>query len=209
MTTPAPAPVTKASSTTGIAQWQTPALVVGIIGAVLCVIAWFIDPTEFYRAYLPGYLFWLQIAAGSLGVLMLQYITGGEWGILIRRPLGAAARTLMWMVVFFIPIAIGLRYIYPWMNHDLVAHDPTLLAKSGYLNPTGFLIRAAVYFAFWILWAWRIRFLSLRFYEDRSPYTDLSRRRWAGSGLPMIVLTLLFGERTEDAEKLVPSGVVQ
>jgi hypothetical protein len=177
---------------TGIGVWQTPALIVGVIGIIASAIGWFLDKQQFYRAYLPAYIFWFQIVAGALAVLMLQYVTGGEWGVLLRRPLGAAARTMIWMALFFVPIAAGVPYIYPWANHDLVAHDEVLQAKAGYLDWKWFVIRAAIYFAAWILWAWRIRFLSLRFYQDRSPYTELSRRRWAASGLPMIVLTLTF-----------------
>lgn len=179
-------------ASTGIARWQMPSLVVGILGLVLCAVGWFLSPEAFFRAYLPGYLFWFQIVVGALGVLCLQYVTGGEWGLLIRRPLGAAARTILVMAVLFLPIAFGLHHIYIWSNHDFVAHDPVMQAKSGYLNPRAFLIRATIYFALWILWAWRIRALSLKFYEDRSPYTDLARRRWAASGLPMIILTLTF-----------------
>lgn len=179
-------------SSTGIGRWQMPALIVGILGAIACGIGWFLDPQTFYRSYLSGYLFWFMIVAGSLGVLCLQYVTGGEWGVLIRRPLGAAARTTMWMVLLFIPIAIGMKSIYPWTDHAFVAHDEVLSGKTWYLNSESFLIRTAVYFAFWILWAWRIRVLSLRFYEDRSPYTDLSRRKWAASGLVMIVMTMTF-----------------
>jgi hypothetical protein len=184
----APAP----TITTGIARWQTPALIAGILGAIACVIGWFVDPATFFRSYLPSYIFWFQIVAGSLGVLCLQYVTGGEWGILIRRPLGAAARTIMWMVVLFIPIILGMKYLYIWTDRDVVAKDLVLSAKSGYLNTNGFLIRTAFYFALWILWAWRIRYLSLRFYEDRSPYTELSRRKWAASGLVMVVLSMSF-----------------
>jgi len=175
---------------TGIARWQMPALIVGILGAIGCAIGWFVDHDTFFRSYLPAYMFWFQIAAGSLGVLCLQYITGGEWGILIRRPLGAAARTMMWMLLLFIPIALGIPSLYIWSHGDVVAHDQVLQAKSGYLNPTHFLIRAGIYFLLWILWAWRIRYLSLRFYEDRSPFTELSRRRWAASGILLFCLTM-------------------
>lgn len=185
---------TPANSTTstGIATWQTPALIAGIIGTIACAIGYFIDPQTFFRSYLSGFLFWFSIVAGSLGVLCLQYVTGGEWGILIRRPLGAAARTTTWMIVFFIPVVLGMKYIYVWTDPAIVAHDAVLSGKTWYLNTGGFLIRAAVYFALWILWAWRIRYLSLRFYEDRSPYTELSRRKWAASGLVMIIMTLTF-----------------
>jgi hypothetical protein len=176
----------------GIARWQMPSLIAGIVGAVACIIGWVVNPTVFYRAYLPAYLFWFQIVVGALGVLLLQYVTGGEWGILIRRPLGAAARTIQWMAVLFLPIAFGMHAIYSWTDQSLVAHDKVLMAKSGYLNIQFFLVRAAFYFFCWILWAWRIRLLSVRFYSDRSPYTASSRQKWAASGLVMIALTLTF-----------------
>ena len=180
------------AESTGIARWQMPSLIVGILGLIACAIGWFINPVELFREYLPGYLFWFEIVVGALGVLLLQYITGGEWGILIRRPLGAAARTVGWMLVLFLPIAFGMHAIYSWTDPNVVAHDIVLQRKAGYLSINFFLIRAAFYFFCWILWAWRIRVLSLRFYEDRSPYTALSRQKWAASGLVMIVLTLSF-----------------
>ena len=187
-------PRTPPPTTTGIARWQGPALIAGIVGIALTAVGWFLDPKTAFRAYLPSYIFWFEIVAGSLAVLMLQYVTGGEWGLMIRRPLGASARTMLVMLVFFIPVALGMLwgYIYPWTDRALMAHDHVLSQKVSYLNPAAWLIRSAIYFALWILWAWRIRFLSLRFYEDRSPYTELSRRKWAASGLLMIVLTLTF-----------------
>lgn len=183
-----PAPTTS----TGVAQWQRPALIIGIIGLAASIVGWIIDPVGFYRAYLAGYIFWFLIAAGCLGVLMLQYITGGEWGLMIRRPLGAAARTMIWMFVLFIPIVIGMRALYPWMNVAWAQHEELVRPKLRYLNQWRYIISAVVYFALWILWAWRIRILSLQFYKDRSPYTDLSRRKWAASGIPMFVMTMTF-----------------
>lgn len=177
---------------TGIGRVQMPALVVGVIGLVGAGIGWSMNPTEFYRGWLPAFLFWLLISVGSLGVLMLQYVTGGEWGLLIRRPLGAAARTSWVFLLFLIPIIIGLPQVYSWADPAVVQGDLLLEAKQGYLNRTGWIIRTLVYFALWALWAWRVRVLSLQFYEDRAPETELKRRRWSASGLLMIVMTLTF-----------------
>ena len=180
------------SETTGIARFQIPALIIGVIGFIVTIAGWVMSSEAAFRAYLSSYLFWFQIVAGSLGVLCLQYITGGEWGILLRRPLGAAARTMIVMLILGIPIAFGASHIYPWTDLAFMNSDEALRLKQGYLNTKFWMIRAAVYFAFWIVWAWRIRILSLKFYEDRSPFTDLRRRRWAASGIPMFILTLTF-----------------
>jgi hypothetical protein len=180
------------SVSTGIARYQTPSLVAGIVGLLLSAVGFFVNRQEFFRAWLPSYIFWFSIAAGCLAVLMLQYVTGGEWGLMIRRPLGAAARTLMWMALFFVPIALGIRYLYPWADPAVLRHDPAIALKTSYLNWKRYLAFAVFFFAIWNLWAWRIRALSLSFYKDRSPYTELSRRKWSAAGLMMIVLTLTF-----------------
>ena len=174
---------------TGVARAQLPALVLGVVGMAGAIFGFVTNADAFYKAWLPAYLFWFLIAAGSLAVLMLQYVTGGEWGLMIRRPLGAAARTVPLFLLFGIPIAIGLPHIYEWARPEAL-QDHLLAQKQLWLNQRDWIIRALIYFALWSLWAWRIRVLSLRFYEDRSPYTELSRRKWSASGLLMIVLTL-------------------
>jgi hypothetical protein len=182
------------TESTGIAGLQTPALIAGIIGLALTALGYFVGggPAEAFRSYLPSYIFWFDIVAGSLAVLMLQYVTGGEWGLMIRRPAGAAARTMLVMAALFIPIIIGMRYIFPWADPAVMAHDPVLQAKSWWLSPKFFILRAAIYFGFWLFWAWKLKAISRKFEENRSPYLELSRRRWASSGLLMIVLTLTF-----------------
>jgi hypothetical protein len=187
-----PSTTSSTPTNTGVARWQTPALIIGIIGIVGSIAGFVLNQPEFFKAWVPPFIFWFLIAAGTLGILCLQYTTGGEWGVLIRRPLGAAARTLPLFLLFGLPIALGLQHIYPWANHDLVAHNELLQKKQFWLNPTGWGIRAILYFLVWALWAWRLRVLSLEFAKSRSPYTELSRRRWAASGLLMIVFTLTF-----------------
>src|SRR6185436_5522818 len=172
-----------AAPITGIARAQMPALIIGVLGIVAAAIGFFMNATEFYRAWLPAFIFWFLIAAGSIGVMCLQYVTGGEWGVLIRRPLGAASRTIPLFILFAIPLVLGLEHVYVWANHDVVAHDALLQKKQLYLNATSWIIRGLIYFGLWTLWAWRIRVLSLKFAEDRSPYTELSRRKWSASGL--------------------------
>lgn len=187
---PLPTSSTTTPQAAGIARVQMPALAVGVAGVVIAAIGYFTSAVEFYRAWLPAFIFWFLIAVGSLGILMLQYVTGGEWGVILRRPLGAAARTIPLFVLFGIPIAVGLPHIYIWANAEIVKNDHLLHLKEPWLNPTGWIVRALIYFAIWTLWAWRLRMLSRDFEQTRSPYKELSRRKWAAGGLLMIVLTL-------------------
>jgi hypothetical protein len=97
---------------------------------------WFTNAAEFYRAWLPAFIFWFLIAAGSIGVMCLQYVTGGEWGVLIRRPLGAASRTIR-VHPLRIPIVIGSSTSTSGRTTAVVAHDALLQQKQLWLNPSG------------------------------------------------------------------------
>lgn len=137
-------------STAIIARWQRTAVIVGGAGAVLCAAGAFIDTTQFFRSYLVGYLYWLGIALGCLGVSLLHNMTGGAWGRVTSAFLGAGIRTLPLLALLFVPIALGMTRLYVWSDPSVVAADEILRHKSAYLNVPAALLRAAVYFAIWI-----------------------------------------------------------
>ena len=64
------------------------------------------NPGQFFHSYLLAFLFWLAAALGGLALTMLQHMTGGNWGVVLRRIFEAAARTLPWMALLFVPIAL-------------------------------------------------------------------------------------------------------
>jgi hypothetical protein len=132
-------------------RWRTRALAVGIAGALLCAVGFFVSPFQFYRSYLWAYLYVVGLSVGPLAWLMLQYITGGNWGVVIRRPCEAAGRTLPLVALMFVPILIGIPNLYEWSHAAKVAADPDLQHKHLYLNLPFFVGRAAVYLGGWIL----------------------------------------------------------
>src|SRR5260370_25683279 len=88
------------------------ALLVSILGAVR-------SPGDFYQSYLMSFLLFLGLTVWSLGLAMLQHLTSGHWGIIIRRPLESATRTLPLMAVACRPTAIfGMYYLYSGHDHD-------------------------------------------------------------------------------------------
>ncbi len=130
------------------------ALGVGAVLLVVSAIGGFFDPGDFFRSYLMGFLFWLGISLGALGVVMLQYLTGGAWGVMTRRTLESATRTLPLIAVLFVPLALGMHYLYDWAHPDLVQKEYVLHHRAGYMNPTMFIVRAIAYFAIWIAMAY-------------------------------------------------------
>src|ERR1044071_239407 len=111
------------------------ALIVGVVFTVILLIGAFVDRSQFFHSYLVGFIFWTGITLGSLALLMLQHLTGGVWGLVIRRALEAATRTLPLILILFIPIIVGLKLIYPWTSSELMNSTEGLRQKISYLNP--------------------------------------------------------------------------
>lgn len=136
-----------------VGRFQQRALVVGVVFVLVLLGGAFVNIDQFFRAYLIGFVFWIGITLGCLGLLMLQYLTSGAWGMVIRRVLEAGTRTLPLMILLFIPLAFfGLSHIYHWVHPELItdaAARKIVEQKLPYLNPTFFWIRAGIYFVLW------------------------------------------------------------
>jgi len=130
----------------GMRQFGMIALVLGL---VLAVAGFFMSGIDrFYQAYLVAYTFWMGVILGAMALLMVQHLSGGVWGIVLRRPFEAAVRTLPVMTILFLPILFGMHSLYEW-THPEAANDPLIQAKAAYLNSTAFIVRQFIYFAIW------------------------------------------------------------
>src|SRR5258705_10664432 len=125
------------------------ALIFGVIFTVVLIVGAFIDREQFFHSYLVGFILWIGITLGSLALLMLQHLTGGAWGLVIRRVLEAATRTLPLMLILFIPVLAGVNHIYSWTGPAAIEQNPAPKKKGAhYLNTTIFTTRAPLYFSF-------------------------------------------------------------
>ncbi len=168
------------------------ALGVGVVLTALLLAGAMIDRIQFFHAYLVGFIFWAGITLGSLALLMLQHLTGGAWGVVIRRVLEASTRTLPLILLLFIPVVIGLKQIYPWMN-PAEMNSPVLQLKAAkFLNPSFFITRAAIYFALWSLLALLLNWLSLKQDRTADPKCGKQMRMLSGPGLGVFIITVTF-----------------
>lgn len=167
-------------------------LLIGAAGFAVMLVGLFLDTEQFYRSYLLGYSLWVGVALGCMGILMLQHLSGGAWGVVLRRILEAGTRTIPFMFVLFVPLLFGIRRLYPWADAQIVAADPLLQAKAAYLNPIGFTLRAVVYFAIWSGFATLLNRWSDA--QDRTKDTALVDRlgKLSGAGIALYVLTMTF-----------------
>jgi hypothetical protein len=167
------------------------ALLIGAGALVLCAVGFFINRDQFFRAWLIGYMLWLGIALGSMGLMMIHHLSGGAWGIVVRRVWEASSRTLPLLTVLFIPVVLGMNRLYPWTRPELMQGDEILLHKTTYLNPTFFIARAAFYFIGWNLIAWRMTALSRA--QDEGNLDATRSMQWlSGGGLVFLALSITF-----------------
>lgn len=169
---------------------RVPAFLLGSVFLAVWSVGALIDLPHALRAYLIGWLICLAIALGSMAILMLHHLTGGAWGYLIRRPAESAAMTLPLLALLFIPIAMGLRFVFPWARGGEVSDHALLQHRHLLFNRPSFLIRAAIYFAIWIFWAWRLRRLSLDHDRSANPTLLQRLRRYSASGLVLYFFTM-------------------
>ena len=171
---------------------QQRALIAGAVFTVLFAIGFFQNRDQFFQSYLFAFSFWAGISIGALALLMLQHLTGGGWGLVIRRVLEAATRTLPLVLILFVPIVLGAHRIYKWTDAHEVAEHPVLKEKSKYLNLPFFTVRAAIYFAIWLALAYFLNRWSLL--QDRTAdrkYTK-NMRVLSGPGMVLFVFTVSF-----------------
>ncbi len=168
---------------------------VGIVGAILCALGAFLDAPQFFYSYLMAVLFWLGISLGCLIWLLVHFLAGGRWSVMIRRLLEAGTMLVLPMALLFVPIFFGLGDLYLWSHAEIVAEDPILQHKAPYLNVTFFTARTVLYFALWIGLALLLRYWSVR--EDNAdafeqPEIWRRLRVLSGPGFLLYGLTITF-----------------
>lgn len=145
---------------------------------------------QFAFSYLTAFMYWLSLALGALFFVLTQFATRAGWSVLVRRLAETIAATLPVFALLFIPILLGMHTLYHhWLEPG---GDPMLLAKSGYLNETFFLVRTGIYFVAWSGLATYFYKHSTR--QDQSGDLEHTRKMQARSypGIAIFGLTVTF-----------------
>jgi hypothetical protein len=192
--------------TEGLATLRSRAMILAGVGIVGLGFGFLTRSPVIWQSYLIGYVFWMGITLGSLALLMVQYLSGGAWGMLSRRVFEAATRNIWLMLVLFLPIIWKLPSLYAWASpdpasvlqvtgEDAVRLQKAIATKAAYLNPTFFYLRTAMLFLVWgglivVLNRWS------KEQDDNAPRlpgpNDRRFRVLSGPGLVLYVLTVTF-----------------
>jgi len=163
------------------------------------------------RAYLMGYMTCFGFAGGGLCMLMLQYVTGGKWGLLLRRPIEAMSRTLWLVALMFLPIGIWMGHLYQWARYPTAATTADALAKGwitleqaltandkrGMLSPMSAWIQTGIVFAILLTFTYFLNKWSLERDADPLSGTQGSFDRWRIkfenlSGIGILIYVILL-----------------
>jgi hypothetical protein len=186
--------------------WRTRALVIGLVFSVISAGLAVADKSidHVLRAWLLGLMLTFGFAVGGLALLMLQYVTGGKWGLLLRRPLEAMSRTLPLVFAYWMVTSLTLRKLYLWA----AVKNVSMALKSGWineaqahaiefkrpmLNPMTYGATGLVCFTIWGFYAWRLNSLGLQ----RDAETLASTPEWikrmeniSGPGIVVYAITM-------------------
>jgi hypothetical protein len=182
------------------ARYQTRALIVGAVGVLVCLVGLFLPggPEHLLRSWLTAFMFWVGLAAGCMGVLMMTYMVGGWWGFIPRRILLSGAQNVYWMAICFLPLLIFSKKIYAWMTpefRDSLGPEKAHLWKfTSYLTQPRWSTWSILYFLIWMAMV----FLLTKWAAERnvSPGNDrqwrLKFQKLSAPGLVIYCLTMTF-----------------
>jgi hypothetical protein len=176
------------------------ALLVAAGGAVafiaLAVLHWLMHRDEgakqIFVSYLVGFNYWLGAALGGLVFLMLQYVTGGAWGLFLRRILEASASMVFVLAVLFVPLIFALPVVYEYGKWTPVPTEEKLHGKAIFLSAPAITAKAIVFFACWIGMTYLFRLWSKQ-QDEGADGRILQRCETLGApGIVLYALTITF-----------------
>jgi hypothetical protein len=190
--------------------WRTRALIVGVVFSVISAVLALLDHSidHVLRAWVLGMVLTFGWSVGGLALLMVQYCSGGKWGLLLRRPLEAMTRSLWVVFVYWIVVALSQSRLYQWANHAIVdndfklgritpdqveAIDHAIHFKHPMLNTGMFWIAGFVCFAIWAYYTWRLNGMGLRRDSDspaNTPWWIKKLENLSGPGIVVYSLTM-------------------
>jgi hypothetical protein len=165
---------------------------VAFVALALSVVGAMINPHQFSFSWLFAFAFFFTLCAGCLFWTIVHYATDAEWSVVVRRQLENIAVLLAVMAVFFLPILFLRHHLYEWMNIPL-GKEATLDSKRAYLNWNFFVVRAIIFFGFFVIASQLLRRFSVRQDKDGNPKFTIWLRKIAFASLPMFALFLSFG----------------
>ena len=183
-----------------LAKYRNIALGIGGIGVIVWAAGTYFNVEQGLRSWLLGFIFWGGITIGGIGITMLQYLTGGAWGVVIRRFVEAASRVLPVVFIMWLVLAWGTysHNLYEWSH--VPPDDITMIQRGAYQTPIWWIIRGVIYFVLFGVMVYLLNDWSAK--QDRSADHE-EAAKWLGkatafSGPTMVIYVIAITLATVD-----------
>jgi hypothetical protein len=176
--------------TAGIGRLQQRGLIAAVIGLVVGAIGAVMQPEQLAPSLLIGFWFVTGLSLGSLALLMLQHMTGGQWGMVSRRIYEAGARLLPMPALLFLVIVALAPKLYVWARPEGQAVH-AIAHRGAYQTVTWFAIRGLVFFAAWLFCSWNLNRWSAAQDRGEVAITEADTRRFRVISAPGLLFYAL------------------
>ena len=182
----------------GGSGWMLAGGGVGVVFVLItAIVALATGSKDAFFSYLVAFTYWCGISFASVILLMTFHATRARWMTILRRPVEAMATSILVFIVLVIPVWLGMKQLYSWVDPVAAGFTGEPLArirhKAGWLSVNFFIVRSVVYILVATFLGWRLYGFSLR--QDREGGTALLARQrvFSSAGLPFIALAITFG----------------
>ncbi len=178
----------------GGGRWLRGAALVAAAGLGLTAVLSALDLRRALFGYHVAFTYWTGIAVAALILLMIFHAAGARWMTVVRRLLETIPLVTALLAVLFVPLALGMRHLFPWVDLSGVTGEALHVwqHRRPWLNVPFFLVRAALYFGLWIAVSHLLHRWSVRQDDSGEPALTVSQRRLGAGALPAVALAMSF-----------------
>ena len=160
------------------------------LGLISGIASFMVEPVRASHNYLIMFVYLLSLGLGSFFLIAIEYLTGADWSVQLRRVTEFLAALIVILIILVIPLLFNLNNIFHWMDKQVVEADKILKGKTAYLNPTFFIIRVAVCFLIWGLFYLILTRNSVKQDETRDQKLTSVNVKLSAVFIPLFAITL-------------------
>ncbi len=173
--------------------------ILAVIGVAFLAVGASAGVSQFYHAWINGWVFWMSLSTGCFGLMLLSLMVRAQWCRPVFRIFEAGAWNFPLLAFLFIPIiaAAATHHLFPWAHPAMVASDPILRYRAHWFNTPFITVRVfTIFLTFMVFLSWLTRLGKV---QDTHPETRrrlqvaTSRASLAAPGFLVMVLAITIG----------------
>ncbi|PJZ45964.1 hypothetical protein [Leptospira brenneri] len=145
-----------------------------------------------YHVLLIGTYFVVGLAITGIFFTAIQHLTGSHWSVTVRRLFETYGLFTPIAGLLLIGVIFGMHDLYEWADATVRENDHLIHHKSGYLNPTAFIIRCVLFIGVWSIFAYIFHGKSVGQDKDKVVDTTKTLAKISGGFILFFALSWCF-----------------